>query len=69
MIELPIWTVYQHPRDMPDAYVARLFLTGKPTEQVVQAPTLDEVRALIPPGLYRMPRQPGDDPVIVETWF
>ena len=32
-------------------------------------PTLEQVRLLIPPGLYRMPRQPDDDPAIYEVWF
>lgn len=33
------------------------------------ANTLDEARSLVPLGLYRQPRQEGDDPFIVETWF
>lgn len=31
--------------------------------------SLEEARAKVPEGLYRMDRHPGDDPVIVETWF
>lgn len=31
--------------------------------------SLEEARAKVPAGLYRMPRQEGDDPVIVEVWF
>jgi hypothetical protein len=42
-----------------------LVATGK----IVTAPTLDGVRAALPPGLIRFPRQDGDDPCIVETWI
>jgi hypothetical protein len=80
---LNIWTVYKHPRDYPDQYVARRFEVGgaptdvrllhaaapSPTNDMFVADTLREVRALLPPGLFRMPRQESDDPVIVEVWL
>ncbi len=72
---LVIWTVYKHPRDYPDKFVARAHIVGRckdqsgPTTAVVIADTLDAVRAQLPPGLIRMPRLRDDDPVIVETWL
>jgi hypothetical protein len=66
--------IYHHARDYPEHnFVARqwwiiaskawcapgLFATGQ---------TLREVRAAVPPHLVCIPRQPGEDPVIIETW-
>jgi hypothetical protein len=70
---LQIWTVYDHPSDYPDKYVARLHVVSKsgtgPTTEMFVADTLEELRVLLPPGLYCLPRYAADDPVIVETWF
>jgi hypothetical protein len=66
---LPIWTVYRHPTDAPGMYVARMWLETRPTLEKFEAPTLEEVRAMLPPGLHRLERHPQDDPVIVETWI
>lgn len=70
---MPIWTIYRHPADYPQGYVARLFAitAGKsgPTGNAIYADTLDEVRRSLPPGLWRMRRMDGDQPQIVETWL
>jgi len=69
---LHMWTVYDHPLDYPDGYIARLHVIGKksgPTNIIRTAPTLEEVRKLLPPGLIRITRSPKDEPQIVETWF
>jgi hypothetical protein len=69
------WTIYDHPKDYPDHFVARKWSIGtKPgepeaTDEVIVRPTLDEVRALLPPALYCVARNEGDDPVVVETWL
>ena len=69
MSALDIWTVYEKPSDYPTKYVARLFQNDKPTINAVFADTLDGVRKKIPPGLYCMPRDPKDDPKIMESWL
>ena len=66
---LSIWCVYDSPTDYPGKFVARRFTLDQPTTDVVVANTLQQVRRLIPSGLYRIERQRGDDPKIVETWF
>lgn len=66
---LDIWVVYENPSDYPGLYVARKFRNEKSTAELVQGNTLLEVRALLPRGLVRLPRQHLDDPVIVETWI
>jgi hypothetical protein len=71
--QLEIWTVYRHPRDYPDKFVARKSLATTPepthTNDMFVADNLDEVRALLPKGLHRLPRVAEDDPVIVEVWL
>lgn len=73
---LSVWTIYDHPSDVPEpfGFAVREFLVktsgrAEADSRVQFAMTLDEARALIPAGLYRLPRADGDDPVIVETWI
>jgi hypothetical protein len=67
---LAIWTVYRDPSDYPGKYVVRKSLVpGGITNEMFVADNLAEARALVPPGLYRLPRQRGDDSVIVECWL
>jgi hypothetical protein len=40
-----------------------------PREVAARAPTLDALRQALPSGMTLLPRQPGDDPVIVESWL
>jgi len=67
------WTIYDHPRDYPDVFVARRWYAQAgavvPTHEMFTAGTLDELRALLPPGLVLLPRMPGDHPNIVEVWI
>ncbi len=72
---MPIWTVYEHPTDYPDQFVARRFniLIDKPepqaTDDIVTAASLQELREMLPIGLTRIPRLHGDEPQIVEVWI
>jgi hypothetical protein len=70
---LHMWTVYDHPRDYPDKYVARRSEIGaasvKMTNDMFVADTVDELRTLLPPGLVCLSRDPNDDPCIVEVWL
>jgi hypothetical protein len=72
---LPMWSVYDHPQDHPNHWVARRWEVGgagtEPvaTSQLFKAETLEALRQMLPPGLHCMPRAPGDDPNIVETWL
>lgn len=68
---LPMWTVYDHPADYPDHFIARKWICGKETDatdEVLMDKDLDQLRAKLPPGMYCLPRNAKDDPVIVETW-
>jgi len=69
---LPMWVVYDHPRDYPDSFVARRWLTDQPTQAIIVDTTLDEVRRRIQramPGAVRLARFLNDDPKIVEVWL
>lgn len=70
--EPSIWTVYQSPLDYPGEFVARRWVIGvgvaHATDEVRRADTLENLRRILPPGLYRLPRQRGDEPQIVESW-
>lgn len=70
---LPIYCVYDHPRDYPNHWVVRIQhpLPAKvvPSLHCYLFSTLDEARAWIPPGLVHMVRNPDDDPVLTEIWL
>ena len=70
---LEMWIVYDRPPDYPESFVARKTVTGVSivtmTDEMFTADTLDELRALLPPGLYRIHRFEQDDPKIVEVWL
>ena len=69
---LPIFTVYDRPRDYPDGFIARMFLTGKieiPTLITVLG-SLEEIReTMIEVGMTRIERYEKDDPKILECWL
>lgn len=67
--KLPMITVYKHPEDYPEQYVARVWDANRPTHLIALADTLDELRETIPQGMYNLGRQPQDDPCIVEVWI
>jgi len=77
LIELNIWVVYgTDTLDFPGMFVGRLFQADKPTGNFYAHADLEAVRTwvhyeskLLGEGhLYRLKRQPDDDPVILETW-
>ena len=73
MTNLAMWTVYDHPTDYPDEFVARKFVVGcgtiDATPELLTADTLNELRAKLPIGFICTRRMPDDDPKIVEVWL
>jgi hypothetical protein len=67
--DLSLYTIY----DEPFGFVVRRWEITKqgaiPDTEARFAMTLEEARALIPPGMYCLERVPEDDPKIVETWI
>jgi hypothetical protein len=74
---LAMWTVYDHPSDFPECFVARKWEipareAPRATAEVLTAPTLTQLRELIVMDtccLARMDRDPAADPKIVEVWL
>lgn len=67
---LSLWTIYDHPLDYPEYFVAREFHLDKATTNVLIANSLEELReGFRRAGMVPIPRDPSDDPVIVETWL
>ena len=70
-----VWTIYRHPSDFPPGtWVARRSEVHSEkqvlmTADIREAMSLDEVRAALPLGFTRIPRLPGEDPVIEEHWI
>jgi len=72
---LRIWTVYDHPTDYPDCYVARLHevrVTGsQPTGSFMVCQDLEMLRSILcfEMHLTCLARSPEDEPQIVENWL
>ena len=70
-----IWTLYDHPSDYPDSYVARRFEVGPDCRVVASAvvvvsESLTAVReSMAVRGLTPLARSRGDDPRIIESWI
>ena len=65
---IDVWIVFDSPTDFPGFYVARRFKMNQPTSDVLTAATLEDLRALLPPGLIRLDRTEHDQPHLVEVW-
>lgn len=71
---LHIWTVYDHPTDMPDNFVVRLSIVDSKgiqiTSETLEFKKLADLRAQMrTKGLTMIPRFPDDDPKILEVWL
>lgn len=72
---LSMWTVYDHPSDYPEKFVARRFDVDKdgarPSASIIVAPDLETLRGILlcEMRLTCLTRNEGDDPCIVETWL
>ena len=71
-LTLPMMTVYDHPTDYPDVYVARLFgAEGGPTNLIMTSYSLQDLRAGIKRSGFtaRLSRDSNDDEKILEVWI
>ncbi|MFN3261254.1 MAG: hypothetical protein ACE37J_11920 [Pikeienuella sp.] len=71
---MSIWTVSVGTVDFGDQPVARRHKIAhgrsRPTADLLTAPDLTALRTMLAEcGLARIPRDPNDDPVIVESWL
>lgn len=61
--------VYDHPKDYPNSYVARIWDTDKPTNVIVANENLDSLRSLIPKNMGCINKFETDDPCMLEIWL
>jgi hypothetical protein len=63
-----IWTIFE---DHPDLFVARPFSAraNAPCDFTLTAPTIDDVRSMLPGGLTRLSGPIGDDLSVREVWI
>ena len=70
---LPMWVVYRPiTREYPGLWVTRMHVclpTPRPSRFVMTHDSLAELRALLPPALTWLPRDPNDVPEIEEMWL
>ena len=68
-----VWTVYKSPGDYPGKFIGRPWkpwgIGAGPMDLHLVADDLQALRDQLPHGVYRLPRNYEDDPVIVETWI
>ena len=75
MTGLAMWTVYDHPIDYPDKFVARRFDVDKggpkPSASIIIMDDLEKLREVLAYEMHLvcLSRSPEDDPKIVETWL
>ena len=67
----PMWAIYDHPKDFPDCFVARLWYGEVPSLEVMQSATLPDLiervertGCCVPLGRFF-----HDDPCIVGVWI
>ena len=70
---LPMWTVYRPiTREYPGLWVTRMHVSRpipRPTRYVLTHDSLDELRGILPPGMWNLGRMAGDVEEIEEVWL
>jgi hypothetical protein len=67
---LVAWVVLWDLPAYPERYAARLMTSGAaPSPYLLLADTLAGIQQMLPPGLVRSERMPGDPPEVREIWF
>jgi hypothetical protein len=70
---LSLWTIYDRPLDHPDGFLARRHESGEtfkgPTSDAFTGDLETLRQTFRRAGLTVIPREPNDDPRIVETWL
>lgn len=73
MKTIDFFVIYDSPRDFPGRFVTRRWSVTKgqksTAHEATDHATLDEARQAVPQGLKCLPRQPEDEPQVVEAWF
>lgn len=64
-----VWTIYDHPEDYPDSFIARKFLNNSPTDDIIVSDNLANIeQELEDMGYCELPvHEPN--PQIVSVWM
>ena len=73
-VEIPMYLVYERPRDYPDEFVARVRWIGpgydRPDPELfARGKTLGEIHARLPEDRLLVGPHEGDDPSVLEAWM
>jgi hypothetical protein len=73
-VRLPMWVLYDHPADLPNYFVLRLWdaMTNKPHPYIFVADTLNAIEQeidAVPGRFHRLSRYEADDPKILATYL
>jgi hypothetical protein len=63
----PVWEITAGGPGLTGVLLARL-ITDRAMPYVLVAPSLEDLRTKLPPGLVRADRQPADPPDVIEVW-
>jgi hypothetical protein len=63
----PVWWITEDGPDLAGVLIARL-IADHPTQYVLLAASLEDLRTKLPPGLARTDRLPADPADVVEVW-
>lgn len=71
---LPMWVIYDHPSDCPDAFIARKWMIAvgvvQATTETMTEQDIETLRKYFEAGGWtNIARHPTDSPVIVESWI
>ena len=69
-LQLPLITLYNHPKDYPDKIVARIWegRTAQPTNAVILYDSIPDAKNDLR-AFTRLERRPEDDPCIICTYL
>ncbi len=67
---IEMWTIYDHPADYPDHYVARKFINETPTKHILKNENLYSLYESLPVHLdVFFERDARDGPTILGVWL
>lgn len=64
------WCLYKKPKDYPHGYIARLWIGGEPTEDIIASVYRENVVRVLEKsfGLVKIDRNEHDDQCVDSTW-
>jgi len=70
-MKLPMFTLYDHPKDFPTKIVARLWegTVSRPTNAALLFDTLEQAREMFEGRYAWLERGPADDPCIIGVYL